>query len=183
MFLLCQDHDGYLIYYNYENNKLYGCYNSESKAKPNYNLVLILPFINVAVKLLSQWLLKWNVWGMRLICILIILVTIICIHAFWAKIYNSSHEYRKRRFSELPDPSPEDWNYYLEPAKKLFKEQIRLYIWMSLGTIVSIGLFLWNGFILFYLLFMLFYLFLHLIILFVKPIRKYKFIKSKKGKL
>lgn len=178
MFLLCEDPDGYFIYYNYKNKKLYGCYSAVSQGNSNYYLLLILPFINAAINILSKWIMNWNVWAMRLICILAILATIICINVIYDKKYNSLTEHRKRMYNELPEPSQNEWQYYLQKAKneKIYNH---IYICLLLGIIVSIGLFLWNGFALFLFIFSLLYWLFCPINIVMKPIRKYKFIKSK----
>ncbi len=179
MFILCEEPDGYFIYYNYENKKLYGCYTTKTKVKTNYNLLLVLPFINAAVRFFNKWLANWNIWGMRLNCIFAILVTTICITVFWNQKFKSAEEYRKRRYTELPEPTQNEWNYYLQRAKEQIAGYNQICIWMLLGLIVSIGLFLWNGFILFLLLYLLIYFISYPFIFVVKPIRKYNFIKSK----
>lgn len=179
MFQLCIAPDDFSIYYDYYNKKLYGCYNQMIKAKPNYNILLIQPFILLVVNLFNNWIENYDNWGRRLICILAILAVTIGTHLFYKTAVESTREKRSRFVKELPEPSPEDWECYLKLAKEWLKVQIRLYILLTLGIITSIGLFLWNGFILFLLLYLLFYSILHPFILFGKPIKKYKFIKSK----
>lgn len=183
MFQLCKEPDGYCIYYNYVNGKLYGCYNLDEAAKPNYKILLIQPFIILGVKSLNKWIEQFSIWNRQLVCILLILLVTFSINIFFKKVVEDTNEIRSRKLQELPEPSGIEWEKYLCQAERLLKKQIHLYIWLGLGSIVSIALFLWNGFILFLLLYIIFYLILKPFIAVGCPIRKYRFIKAGKRKL
>ncbi len=178
MFQLCKESDGYFIYYNYENKKLYGCYNFEEDLKPNYNILLVQPFIIFAAEFLNKWIGQRSTEVRYFVCTFCIFLATVSINIFFKTLVRSTDEIRNRRLQELPEPSKKEWAKYLKQAEKQLKKQIYLYVWLGLGMAVSIALFLWNGFIFFLLIYIVLYLVLRPFIMVGCPIRKYKLIKA-----
>lgn len=183
MFQIYKEPDGYCIYYDFIKEKIYGCYNVNEEIKPNYNILLIQPFIILGVKSLNKWIEQFGIWSRYLVCALLVLLVTFCINIFYEKLLQQAEKIQNRRLQELSEPSEEEWAEYIQWLEEQLKKQIHLYIWLGLGSIVSIALFLWNGFILFLLLYIIFYLILKPFIAVGCPIRKYRFIKAGKRKL
>lgn len=178
MFLLCKETDGYLIYYNYENKRLYGCYNLDGDTKPNYGILLVQPFIVFGVKAFRQWLADSGSLVRWLVCAAAILLATVSINIFIKKTMESTEAIRNRRMEELSEPTLAEWQKYLQLAKIQLKKQIGIDIVIGLGMVLSACLFLWNGFVIFFLIYILMYLIFRVYAIFSCPVRKYRLIKA-----
>jgi len=178
MFLLCKEADGYLIYYNYENKKLYGCYNLNADTKPDYRILLVQPFIIAGAEFFNRWLADFGNIVRWLICAAAILLATVCINIFVKKTIESTEEIRNRRMQELSEPTQTEWQAYLQLAKEQLKKQIGIDIGLGLGVVLSAGLFLWTGFSAFCLIYILMYLIFRACVIEASPVRKYRLIKS-----
>lgn len=180
MFQLCRETDGYIIYYNYENNKLYGCYNLEENTKPCYSILLVQPFILAAAHFFNDWMMSRGLGGRQVVCALALMVSVIVMNLFWRSVIEKTEDIRNRRLQELPEPTDTEWESYLNLARGQFKKQIGIYIVLAVGIMGSAALFLWSGSVIFLLLFMVLYLVAYPCIQAGGPIRKYRLIKSER---
>ncbi|MGN0290426.1 MAG: hypothetical protein ACI4C5_00735 [Lachnospiraceae bacterium] len=177
---VCKEETNYIIYYNYENHKLYSWYNSQVKEESDYRILLIMPFINMGVKMLGKWIMGNGVLERYIICVLMLIATTTIIHLFIKREIQKSKEYLRRAFQEIKEPTQEEWNYFLDLGKKQFPKQIRLYIWLALAVAVSVILFIWSNSIVFLITYFIFYLILYAFWVVRNPFRKYKLIKGRK---
>lgn len=183
MFQLCRESDGYIIYYNYSDNKIYGCYNLDANVKPCYEILLIQPFILLAMKFINGWIMNWGRLERHLICMLAIVISSIAINYAGKKLIESTEDIRNRRMQELPALTEAEWESYLKLAEQQLKRQVCIYALLAAGIACSIALFVWSGSVIFLLLYMVLYFIAYPCIQAGCPIRKYKLIKSKRREI
>lgn len=181
IFQLCKTADDYEIYYNYKKDKLYGCYTVKEEATPNYWILLVQPLLIFSLEYLGKWMSGWESWGKRMVWLLILGLTTLVIKLFWMSWIEKTDEIRSRRLRELPQPEKSEWLEYLQIGEVQLKKRSCLLIWMGLGIVGSALLFLVNGFLLFLLLYMLLYMIAYIFAVVENPVRKYKFIKSRRN--
>lgn len=178
MFLLCKEADGYLIYYNYENKKLYGCYNLDADTKPDYRILLIQPFIVFGAEFLNRWLADLGNLVRWTVCIAAILLASIFIHIFFKKLTENTEEIRNREMEELSEPVSAQWQGYLKMAKRQLKKQIGAAVGLGIAVGLSGALFIWSASSVCLLIYILMYLMFRFCVIAACPVRKYRLIKS-----
>ncbi|MBO5485353.1 MAG: hypothetical protein J5988_00260 [Eubacterium sp.] len=178
MFLLCEEADGYLIYYNYENKRLYGCYNLNADTKPDYRILLVQPILVAGAEIFNRWLADSGNLVRWLICAVAILLATISINVFIKKITKGTEETRDRKMEELSEPMPTEWQRYLQLAKEQLKKQVWTDVGLGVGAILSACLFLWKGASVYFLIYIFMYLIFRFCVIAACPVRKYRLIKS-----
>ncbi|MGN0290428.1 MAG: hypothetical protein ACI4C5_00745 [Lachnospiraceae bacterium] len=184
VFEVCKEGKNYVTYYNYENGKLYSRYNGITDQKPPYVILLILPFINIEVNMLNEWIAGKAGLERYIICLMGLLVTAVAVRIFMRWERKEEEKILSKELREITDPTQREWNYFIDLGEKELKKQVRAHIWIRLGAIVNFILFIWNGFMLFLLMYMLLYALLRCMVLDMRNlIRKHNLIKEKKQEL
>lgn len=178
MFYLCQESNGYHIYYDYKEQKLYGCYNRTEDVKPCYWILLVQPFLIIGLKLLYSWMMGWELFTRRLMCIPIILILAIVLKTAWELLILNTKGTMNKKLKQLPEPTEEEWENYLYQGKVQLKRQLPFYIWMLIGMITCIGLYLWIGNVIFLFIYSVLYFIIYLFAAAFHPVRKYMLIRQ-----
>lgn len=179
-FRLCKESDGYLVYYDYQENKLYRCYMTEEESRPNYAILLVQPFLVFGLEAFGKWISRLESWSIRITWILALVLSTIIVQVFCKNWIKCTEETVNKRFRELTEPTQEEWKKYLDLGRLQLKKKVQLYIWMGLGIVGSAVLFLWSGVIVLLYIYFAMYLIFYLLVVEEKPIRKYNFIKSRR---